>query len=63
MACVHSAIGSGGSFALAAARALVDSDLTAMQIAEKAMNIAADMCVYTNHQFVKDQIPEPKKEL
>ena len=43
------AIGSGGNYALAAARALVDlDDLDARQIAEKAMGIAADICVYTN---------------
>ena len=47
------AIGSGSSFALAAARALIDQPgLTAQEIAEKSMNIAADMCVYTNHNFV-----------
>ena len=50
------AIGSGGSYALAAARALIDTDLDAMSIAEKAMKIAADMCVYTNHNWVKDQL-------
>ena len=50
------AIGSGGSYALAAARALIDSDLEPMAIAEKAMKIAADMCVYTNHNWVKDQL-------
>ena len=41
-------IGSGGNYALAAARALMDSDQTAEQIARKAMAIAADICVYTN---------------
>ena len=42
-------IGSGGSFALAAARALVDMDgMGAEAIARKAMNIAADICIYTN---------------
>merc|ERR1712054_646082 len=48
------AIGSGGTFALAAARALVDTDLTALEIAEKSMEIAADMCVYTNHSFIHE---------
>ncbi len=49
---VH-AIGSGGQFALAAARALAEStDLDARTIAQKAMNIAADICVYTNHNHV-----------
>lgn len=42
------AIGSGGNYALAAARALMDSDLDAEAIARKAMGIAADICVYTN---------------
>ncbi len=42
------AIGSGGNYALAAARALIDSDLDAETIARRAMAIAADICVYTN---------------
>jgi ATP-dependent HslUV protease subunit HslV len=42
------AIGSGGNYALAAARALMDTDLDAEQIARRAMAIAADICVYTN---------------
>lgn len=42
------AIGSGGNYALAAARALKDQDLDAEEIARKAMQIAADICVYTN---------------
>ena len=41
-------IGSGGNYALAAARALMDTDLSAEVIARKAMAIAADICVYTN---------------
>ena len=41
-------IGSGGNYALAAARALIDGDLSAEEIARKAMAIAADICVYTN---------------
>lgn len=46
------AIGSGGSFALAAARALVEStELTAREVVEKAMHIAADICIYTNHSL------------
>ena len=46
------AIGSGGSFALAAARALVDvPELSAVQVVEKAMAIAADICVFTNHHI------------
>jgi ATP-dependent HslUV protease subunit HslV len=42
------AIGSGGNFALAAARALMDSDLDAEAVSRKAMAIAAEICVYTN---------------
>ncbi|MDG2521506.1 ATP-dependent protease subunit HslV [Caulobacter segnis] len=42
------AIGSGGNYALAAARALIDQPLSAEEIARKAMGIAADICVYTN---------------
>src|SRR5271156_3391232 len=42
------AIGSGGQFALAAARALIEFDLSAEEIARRAMAIAADICVYTN---------------
>lgn len=46
------AIGSGGPFAQAAGRALLEeTQLTAKQIVEKALNIAADICVYTNHQI------------
>ncbi|MEQ9691638.1 MAG: ATP-dependent protease subunit HslV [Bauldia litoralis] len=41
-------IGSGGNYALAAARALVDTDMDAEAIARKAMKIAGDICVYTN---------------
>jgi len=41
-------IGSGGNYALCAARALIDSKLDAESIAKKAMKIAADICVYTN---------------
>ncbi len=42
------AIGSGGNYALAAGRALMDSDMDAESIARRAMAIAADICVYTN---------------
>ncbi|MCL2428098.1 MAG: ATP-dependent protease subunit HslV [Alphaproteobacteria bacterium] len=47
------AIGSGGNYALAAARALITvPDLTAEQIAARAMRIAADICVYTNDKII-----------
>ncbi len=51
------AIGSGGNYALAAARALVaNTELSAHEIAEKALNIAADICVYTNHNIVVEDV-------
>ena len=44
------AIGSGGPYAQSAARALLDNtDLDARSIVEKALTIAADICIYTNH--------------
>ena len=47
------AVGSGGNYALAAARALKqNTDLTAHEIAEKALHIAADICVFTNHNVI-----------
>jgi ATP-dependent HslUV protease subunit HslV len=47
------AIGSGGNYALAAARALVTVEgMTAEEIARRAMKIAADICVYTNHATI-----------
>lgn len=50
-------IGSGGPFALAAARALAaHSQLDARGIAEAAMNIAADICVYTNHNVTIEEL-------
>ncbi|MBO6518797.1 MAG: ATP-dependent protease subunit HslV [Rhodospirillales bacterium] len=50
-------IGSGGNYALAAARALVDQDgLSAEDIALKAMGVAADICVYTNNNFVIEKL-------
>ncbi len=47
------AIGSGGTFALAAARAFIAADpkMTAEKIARKSLEIAADICVYTNHNI------------
>jgi ATP-dependent HslUV protease subunit HslV len=51
------AIGSGGSFAHAAARALVENTgLSAREIAEKALHIAADICIYTNHNLTIETI-------
>jgi ATP-dependent HslUV protease subunit HslV len=50
------AIGSGGNYALAAARALMDTEADAEAIARKAMQIAADICVYTNHNIVVETL-------
>ena len=50
------AIGSGGNYALAAARALLDSPHDAEAIARRAMKIAGDICVYTNHNVVVETI-------
>jgi ATP-dependent HslUV protease subunit HslV len=50
------AIGSGGNYALAAARALVDTDLDAEEIARRAMKIAADICIYTNESITLESI-------
>jgi ATP-dependent HslUV protease subunit HslV len=51
------AIGSGGSFALSAARALAENtNLEAKVVVEKAMGIAADICIYTNRNLILDEI-------
>ncbi len=50
------AIGSGGNYALAAARALMDGDLDAETIARRAMAIAADICVYTNGNLTVESL-------
>jgi ATP-dependent HslUV protease subunit HslV len=50
------AIGSGGNYALAAARALADSDMDAEAIARKAMKIAAEICVYTNDNLTLEKL-------
>lgn len=52
------AIGSGGHYALAAARALMDAtDLPPREIAERAMHIAAEICVFTNDKLVFEELP------
>lgn len=51
------AIGSGGNYALAAARALAaNTDLSVREVAERSLHIAADICVYTNHQIIVEEI-------
>ena len=56
------AIGSGGPFAQAAALALLqNTDLDAREVAEKALHIAGDICVYTNKNIVIETLPSRKK--
>ncbi len=51
------AIGSGGNFALSAAKALIrNTDLSAREIALKSMEIAADICIFTNTNFVVEEV-------
>lgn len=51
------AIGSGGAFAQSAAKALLDNtELSAKEVAEKSLSIAADVCVYTNHNFTIEEL-------
>ena len=51
------AIGSGGQYALAAARALLEgSELDARSIVERALNIAADVCIYTNRNILIEEL-------
>jgi ATP-dependent HslUV protease subunit HslV len=53
------AIGSGGSFATSAARALLENtDLGAREIVERALGIAADICIYTNRNLVIEELAE-----
>ncbi len=51
------AIGSGGAFAQSAARALLDNtELSAREIVQKSLGIAADICIYTNHNLVLEEL-------
>lgn len=49
-------IGSGGNYALAAARALIDMDVDAEEIVRKSMAVAADICVYTNSNVIIESL-------
>jgi ATP-dependent HslUV protease, peptidase subunit HslV len=54
------AIGSGGSYALAAARALMENtELSAREIAEKGLKIAGQICIYTNDQLTVEELKKP----
>jgi len=50
------AIGSGGNYALAAARAMINSDKSAEEIAKQSIKIAADICVFTNHNITTEKL-------
>lgn len=53
------AIGSGGPYAQAAARALLDNtELTPEEVVDRALNIAADICIYTNHNTTIETLPK-----
>ncbi len=57
------AIGSGGPYALAAAKALVENTtLPARKIAEEAMKIAGKICIYTNDIFTVEELSDPEKQ-
>ena len=49
-------IGSGGNFALAAAKVLIESKLTAEEIARKSILVASEICVYTNNNITVEKI-------
>ncbi|MDC0246627.1 ATP-dependent protease subunit HslV, partial [Deltaproteobacteria bacterium] len=49
-------IGSGGMYALAAARALMETKISPRKIAEKSMQIAADICIYTNDKITYEEL-------
>ena len=49
-------IGSGGNYALAAAKVLMDTDLSAEDIAKKAIKVASDICVFTNNNIKIEKI-------
>jgi len=57
------AIGSGGAFAQAAARALLENtNLSAREIVERSLNIAADICIYTNHNLRIEELDAEPNE-
>ena len=49
-------VGSGGNYALAAAKVLMDTELKADEVAKKAIQVAADICVFTNHNIKVEKI-------
>jgi len=57
------AIGSGGNYALAAARALTETEMGAEDIARRAMKIASEICIYTNDNLVVEQLDEAESAM
>ncbi|MCW9034536.1 MAG: ATP-dependent protease subunit HslV [Rhodospirillales bacterium] len=53
-------IGSGGNYALAAAKALIDQDMDIVDMAKRSMKVAADICVYTNENVIIETLPKEK---
>ena len=49
-------IGSGGNYALAAAKVLIDTDMKAEEIAKKALKVASDICVFTNNNVTMEKV-------
>ena len=49
-------IGSGGNYALAAGKVLMESNITAEEVAKKAIKVAADICVFTNENVKVEKI-------
>ena len=49
-------IGSGGNYALAAAKVLIDTDMKAEEIARKSLKVASDICVFTNNNVTMEKI-------
>jgi len=49
-------IGSGGNYALAAAKVLIDTDISAEEVAKKAIKVASDICVFTNENINIEKI-------
>ena len=49
-------IGSGGNYALAAAKVLMDTDLSAEEVAKKAIKVASDICVFTNNNLKMEKV-------
>lgn len=51
------AIGSGGQYAMAAARALIENtELSISEVVKKSLNIASDICIYTNHEIIIEHL-------